>query len=202
MAEEAPSVSPTRRRLLLLAPAAVLAVGLAGAGAWLLSAEEPPVPIGGPFRLQDGTGRTVTEQDFRGRWTLVYFGYTHCPDACPMALQNMANAMDLLPPGLRERVALLFITVDPERDTPAVVRDYVSAFHAPITGLSGTPEQVVQVLRAYRVYAAKAPGKEGDYTVDHSSILYVMDPRGRFAANLTHEAPPERIAERLKALAG
>lgn len=194
--------SPTRRRLLLVAPAAVLAAGLAGAGAWLLTGGEPPVPIGGPFRLQDGAGRTVTEQDFRGRWALVYFGYTHCPDACPMALQNMADALDLLPPGLRDRVALVFITVDPERDTPAVMRDYASAFDAPITALSGTPEQVADVLRAYRVYAAKAPGKGGDYTVDHSSILYVMDPRGRFAANLTHEAPPERIAERLKALAG
>ncbi|HYZ63022.1 MAG TPA: SCO family protein [Acetobacteraceae bacterium] len=187
----------TRRSLLFLAPAGVLAAGLGGA-AWLALRPEAPIPIGGPFELVDGAGRTVTEQQFRGKWMLVYFGYTHCPDACPTALQDMANAMDLLGEKKRD-VALVFITVDPERDTPAVMKDYVSGFEAPITALSGTPEQVARAAKAYRVYYAKHPTKDG-YDMDHSSIIYVMDPRGRFVANFTHESSPEQIAARLRTL--
>src|SRR5947199_1391634 len=115
-----------RRRALLLAPAGVLLAGLAGA-AWLGTRGPAAVSVGGPFELTDGNGRVVTDRDFRGKWTLVYFGYTHCPDACPTALQDMANAVDLLGPKRRD-VAIVFITVDPERDTPAVMKEYVSAF--------------------------------------------------------------------------
>ena len=188
-----------RRRLLLLAPAGVLAIGLAGAAGWMLTREEPPVPIGGPFELVDGNGRTVTDQDFRGKWTLVYFGFTHCPDACPLALQNMAAARDLLGPA-GEQVKLVFITLDPERDTPEVMRDYVAAFGPDVSALTGSTEAVAQAAKAYRVFSAKAPTKGGDYTVDHTSIVYAMDPRGRFAANFTHETSPEGIATRLRAL--
>jgi protein SCO1 len=187
----------TRRSLLLLAPAAVLAAGLGGA-VWLGTRPEATVPIGGPFDLVDGNGRVVTDRDFRGKWTLVYFGYTHCPDACPTALQDMANAVDLL--GAKKRdVAIVFITVDPERDTPAVMKEYVSAFEAPITALSGSPEQVAKAAREYRVYFAKHPTKDG-YDMDHTSIIYVMDPQGRFVANFTHESSPEQIAGKLRTL--
>jgi protein SCO1/2 len=187
----------TGRRLLLLAPACVLAAGLAGA-AWLGTRPEATVPIGGPFQLVDGNGRIVTDRDFRGKWMLVYFGYTHCPDACPTALQDMANALDLL--GTRkDEVAVLFITVDPERDTPSVMKDYVSGFEAPIVALSGAPEQVAEAAKEYRVYYAKHPTKDG-YDMDHTSIIYVMDPRGRFVANFTHENSPEQIAAKLRTL--
>jgi len=192
-----------RRKLLMLAPAGVLGVGLLGAGSWLaLHREEAGVPIGGPFRLQAADGREVTDADFRGRWMLVYFGYTHCPDACPTALQDMANALDTLGPEVKKKVAVLFITVDPERDTPAVMRDYVTAFDAPITGLSGTPEETAAVAKAYKVYYAKHPKAGGDYDMDHSSVIYVMDPRGRFVANFTHETAPDAIAAKLRTLMG
>jgi protein SCO1/2 len=186
-----------RRALLLLAPAGVLAAMLAGA-AWLGMRPPPAVSIGGPFELMDGNGRVVTDRDFRGKWMLVYFGYTHCPEACPTALQDMANALDIVGDKKRE-VAVIFITVDPERDTPAVMKDYVSAFEAPITALSGTPEQVAAAARAYRVYYAKHPTKDG-YDMDHTSIIYVMDKQGRFIANFTHETAPEQIAAKLRSL--
>jgi protein SCO1/2 len=189
----------TRRQAALLAPAAILGVGLAAVAGYILTQEEPAIPIGGPFALLDGAGRTVTEQQFRGRWMLVYFGYTHCPDACPTALQDMANALDQL--GARKKdVAIVFITVDPERDTPAVMKDYVAAFDADITALSGSADAISKAARAYRVYYAKHPTKDGGYEMDHSSIIYLMDPKGRFAANFTHETPPDQIAAKLKKL--
>lgn len=192
-----------RRRLLMFAPAIVLAaaLGVAGAAMWT-RAPEPASAIGGPFTLVDGDGRTVTDRDFRGRWMLVYFGYTRCPDACPTALTDMANAYDMLDPAARRRIAMLFVTVDPERDTPASLKDYVASFAAPIVGLGGTPDQVRAAEMAYRVYAARHPEKDGGYSMDHSSIIYVMDPAGRFVANFTHETPPEQIAAKMKALAG
>jgi protein SCO1/2 len=192
-----------RRKLLLLAPAGLLAAALAGAGGWMaLHRDEGPIPIGGPFRLRAGDGREVTEADFRGRWMLVYFGYTRCPDACPTALQDMANALDAMGPDAKQKVAIVFITIDPERDTPAVVQDYVSVFNAPITGLSGTPEQIAAVAKAYRVYYAKHPRSGQEYDMDHSSIIYVMDPRGRFVANFTHETAPDAIAAKLRSVMG
>jgi len=190
-----------RRKLLLLSPAALLAAGLAGTAGWMaLGHDEGPIPIGGPFRLRAADGKEVSDSDFRGRWMLVYFGYTHCPDACPTALQDMANALDTLTEEQTRKVALLFITIDPERDTPAVMQDYVTAFNAPITGLSGTPEQTAAVAKEYRVYYAKHPKDGGDYDMDHSSIIYVMDPRGRFVANFTHETAPDDIAAKLRTL--
>lgn len=192
-----------RRRLLLLAPAGVLGAGLLGTAGWMaLHRDEPAVPIGGPFRLQAAGGRNVTDADFRGKWMLVYFGYTRCPDACPTALQDIANALDTLGPDAKRKVAVLFITVDPERDTPAAMADYVSAFDAPITGLSGTPAEIAAAAKEYRVYYAKHPKTGGEYDMDHSSIIYVMDPRGRFVGNFTHETAPDAIAAKLRPLIG
>lgn len=190
----------TRRQTVLLAPAAVLGAAIAGAVTYArMRPGEAAIPIGGPFQLIDGSGRTVTDQDFRGKWMLVYFGYTHCPDACPTALQDMANAIDEL--GAQKKdVAVLFITIDPERDTPAVMKDYVAAFDANIVPLSGSPEAVGRAAKAYRVYYAKHPTKDGGYDMDHSSIIYVMDTRGRFVANFTHESTPDQIAAKLKTL--
>jgi protein SCO1/2 len=155
--------------------------------------------IGGPFRLVDQNGKTVTDTDLKGKWSLVYFGYTHCPDACPTALNDIAIALDQLGPK-REAVRSVFITVDPERDTPEVLKDYVASFDAPILALSGSPEEIARAAKAYRVYYAKHPEPGGDYSMDHSSVIYVMDPEGRFTASFTHQSTPEEITERLKKL--
>jgi len=196
------------RRFILVA---VLFAGLVilGAGAFLaLSLHETPrgaagtllaSAIGGPFRLVDQDGKTVTDADLKGKWSLVYFGYTHCPDACPTALNDIAIALDELG-SKRSAVRPVFITVDPERDTPEVLKAYVTAFDAPILALTGTPEEVAQAAKGYRVYYAKHPEAGGDYSMDHSSVIYVMDPEGRFTASFTHQSAPEEIAERLKKL--
>jgi protein SCO1/2 len=155
--------------------------------------------IGGPFRLVDQNGKTVTDADLKGKWSLVYFGYTHCPDACPTALNDLAIALDQLGPK-REAVRSVFITVDPERDTPEVLKEYVTSFDAAILALSGSPEEIARAAKAYRVYYAKHPEPGGDYSMDHSSVIYVMDPEGRFTASFTHQSTPEEIAERLKKL--
>ena len=178
-----------------------LAVLLLVAGPRLLerSGAEPPVAIGGPFTLEDGGGATVSDTAFRGRWMLVYFGYTHCPDACPTALNDMANTLDLLGPQ-RRKVAPLFITVDPERDTPAVMRDYAQAFGAEIVPLTGTPAQVEAAEKEYRVYAAKHPNKSGGYDMDHSSIIYLMDPAGKFVAIFGTGTSPKDMADRMRKL--
>jgi protein SCO1/2 len=155
--------------------------------------------VGGPFRLVDQNGTMVTDADLRGKWSLVYFGYTHCPDACPTALNDIAVALDELGPK-RGAVRPVFITVDPERDTPDVLKAYVTAFDTPILALTGTPEEIAQAAKSYRVYYAKHPEAGGDYSMDHTSVIYVMDPQGRFTASFTHESSPEEIAERLKKL--
>ena len=180
-----------------------------GAGAFLvLSLHETPrgaagtllaSAIGGPFRLVDQNGKAVTDADLKGKWSLVYFGYTHCPDACPTALNDIAIALDELGPH-RDAIRPVFVTVDPERDTPEVLKSYVTAFNAPILALSGTPEEIAQAAKGYRVYYAKHPEAGGDYSMDHSSVIYVMDPEGRFTASFTQENSPEEIAERLKKL--
>jgi protein SCO1 len=155
--------------------------------------------IGGPFRLVDQNGKTVTDADLKGKWSLIYFGYTHCPDACPTALNDMSIALDELGPK-RGAVRPVFITVDPERDTPEVLKSYVTAFDAPIMALTGDPEEIARAAKGYRVYYAKHPEAGGDYSMDHSSVIYVMDPEGRFTASFTHQSTPEEIAERLKKL--
>ena len=155
--------------------------------------------IGGPFRLVDQHGNTVTDADLKGRWSLVYFGYTHCPDACPTALNDIAIALDELGPK-REAVRPVFISVDPERDTPEILKDYVTSFDTPILALTGSPEEIGRAAKAYRVYYAKHAEPGGDYSMDHSSVIYVMDPEGRFTASFTHQSAPEEIAERLKKL--
>jgi protein SCO1 len=196
------------RRFVLVA---VLFAGfvILGAGAFLaLSLRETPrgaagtllaSAIGGPFRLVDQDGKTVTDADLKGKWSLVYFGYTHCPDACPTALNDIAIALDELG-SKRSAVRPVFITVDPERDTPEVLKAYVTAFDAAILALTGTPEDVAEAAKGYRVYYAKHPEAGGDYSMDHSSVIYVMDPEGRFTASFTHQSAPEEIAERLKKL--
>ena len=165
-----------------------------GAEGTLLSAA-----IGGPFKLIDQNGHTVTNTALEGKWLLVYFGYTHCPDACPTALNNIALALSDLGADKNE-VRPVFITIDPERDTAPVMKDYVSAFDAPILALTGSDAAVAQAAKEYRVYYAKHPEPGGDYSMDHTSIIYVRDPKGRFTASFSGEDPPDQIAARLKKL--
>ncbi len=170
-----------------------------GVLAWRQVGGAGPLAIGGPFHLIDGDGKPVSDTDFRGQWMMIYFGYTHCPDACPTALSDMGLALDQLGER-RARVRPIFITIDPERDTPALLKDYVKAFGPDIIGLTGTPDQLAPVEKEFRVYALKHPTKDGDYDMDHSSIIYVMDPQGRFVTNFTHETDPAQMAKRLSAL--
>ena len=204
-AKSAPGGSP---RFVLVA-AALAALVILGAGAFLaLALRDNPrgaggtvlaSAIGGSFRLTDQNGKTVTDADLKGKWSLVYFGYTHCPDACPTALNEIALALDRLGPKGKS-VGVVLITVDPERDTSAIMKSYLESFDAPVVGLTGTAAEIAQAAKSYRVYYAKHPRSDGGYDMDHSSVIYVMDPQGRFTASFTHESTPEQIAERLKKL--
>lgn len=182
--------------LIALAVVAALAIG---ARMLLWTGGEHTTAIGGPFTLVDQDGRTVTDQDFRGRWMLIYFGYTFCPDVCPTALSVAAAAMDKLPEGQREKLVPAFITVDPGRDTPPVMKDYVGAFHPAMIGLTGSDEQVKAAMKAFKVYGAKAKGGDAaSYTVDHSSILYLIGPDGRFVQHFPHGTTDDELAVALK----
>ena len=139
--------------------------------------------IGGPFALTDQDGHTRTDRDFRGKWALVYFGYTFCPDVCPTTLQDMAIALRRLGPKARQ-VVPLFITLDPARDHPAVLKKYLAAFGPEFQGLTGTPQQITSVAHAYRVYFAKRPLPAGGYSVDHASTIYLMNPEGQFVSTI------------------
>ena len=154
--------------------------------------------IGGPFALTDHNGRRVSEADFRGRHMLVFFGFTHCPDVCPSALQVASAAIDKL--GARAAgLTPVFISLDPERDTPAQMKSYVSSFHKSFVGLTGSPEEVAAVAKAYRVYFArtKDPKSTAGYTIDHTSIIYLMGPDGTFLTHFTHATPVDTIATAL-----
>jgi protein SCO1/2 len=137
--------------------------------------------IGGPFRLTDQNGQPFSDQDLRGKSFLVFFGFTHCPDACPTTLLEISEIMRELGSDA-DRTAALFITVDPERDTPEALKDYLSSFDPHVRGLSGDSADVAAVAKAYRVYYRKIPLDDGDYTMDHTAIVYLMDKEGRFVS--------------------
>jgi protein SCO1/2 len=158
------------------------------------------IDIGGPFELVDGTGKPVTQRDFAGKFLLVYFGYTHCPDVCPATLGGMAEGISKLPHDAQARLVPVFITVDPERDTPAVVGAYAHAFGPSFVGLTGSAPEVAKVEQEYRVYAQKHELKGGDYAMDHSSVIYVMGPDGKFLAALDDTTQPAAMAARLEQL--
>ena len=204
----------------VIALAAVCVVVAAAVAAWRLtpaggseSAQTGgQAAIGGPFELVDTQGETVTERDFRGRYMLVYFGFTYCPDVCPSSLMDMSRALDRLAenaPEKAEEVAPVFITVDPERDDPAAMAAYVDNFHPRLIGLTGSPEQVKAAADAFRVYYEKvspqeyfgseaaAEGTEADYLMAHSSYMLLMGPAGGYITNFKYAATPSEIAEGL-----
>ena len=159
----------------------------------------PGVIIGGPFSLTDHTGKAVTERNFRGRYTLIYFGFASCPDFCPTELANMARAVDALGPD-GDKVTPLFFTVDPERDTVEVMAGYVTFFHPRMVGLTGTVEQAGAAARAWRVFSRKVESEgPAEYFVDHSTYVYLMGPEGDFRAMFRFGTSPEVIAAVIRA---
>ncbi len=167
----------------------------------LLQLAPQPAPIGGPFTLSDQQGRTVDDNDFRGRLMLVYFGYTYCPDVCPTTLNQMMRAYASLSPEQEAQIAPIFITVDPDRDTIHQMDQYVTSFSPALIGLTGTLEQVAATERGYHVFARKS-GNGEDYTMDHSSIIYLMGKDGRFLRHFNGDAKDQEIAEGLKQALG
>ena len=152
--------------------------------------------VGGPFHLEDQSGKVVTDQDLKGKPYLVFFGYTHCPDICPTTLFDMSQVMKQLGPDA-DRTGALFITVDPERDTPAVMKDYLSNFDPHLRGLTGDQAAIGAAIKEYRVYAKKVPLKDGDYTMDHTAMVYLMDKNGNFVApfDVSNQKPEAAAAE-------
>jgi protein SCO1/2 len=210
------SLAPSRLRWIAIVALALGVVLLAsGAVFWLRPQPVTPVAnsgviqtakgvaIGGPFQLVDQDGRAVTQGNFAGKFMLIYFGYTHCPDVCPTELQTMANALDMLGPD-EPRVAPIFITVDPERDTPDQLKGYVAAFHARMIGLTGSPEQIAAVAKAYKVYYSKPQDASGsaDYPVDHTAFVYLMGPDGAlrslFRSGISDKAMAAEIRNQLR----
>lgn len=201
-------MSPAARRgLVFLAIAAGLLVGVLASEIWrrsgdgsssLAQALSPSPTIGGPFALVDQNGRTRTSAEFRGKLMLVYFGYTYCPDVCPTELQTMSAALDLLGEGARE-VVPIFITVDPERDTPEQLKLYAESFHPSLVALTGAPDRIGEAARAYKVYVSKGKATGDDYLVDHSSYLFLMGRDGRYAQHFLPNATPEAIVAAIKA---
>jgi protein SCO1 len=157
-------------------------------------------PIGGPFALVDDTGQPRTDAEFRGRLMLVYFGYTHCPDACPTALQDMADALAKLGPAA-DQIAPIFITIDPERDTVAYLKGYAEQFDPRMIGLTGSSEQIAAAAKAYRVYFRKA-SNQPDYLMDHSSIVYLMGRDGKFLTHFTPDTTIDQMADALRRYLG
>lgn len=157
--------------------------------------------VGGPFTLTDHTGRQVTEKDYAGRHTLVLFGFTYCPDVCPSGLQVMSAALDKLGK-TAEKITPIFISLDPERDTPQQLAQYVPSFHPRLVGLTGTPEEVDKAARAYRVFYRKVRDEKSTaaYTIDHSALIYLMGPDGSYVAHFSHTTSPDTLAERIKKL--
>lgn len=185
---------------------AALALATTGCGSQsqVPAAEQPPLAgakIGGPFRLTGADGRTVTDRDFAGRYRVMYFGYTFCPDVCPTDMQAIAAGLKLLDsraPAKAKKIAAVFVTVDPERDTPAVVGRFAAAFDPRIVGLTGTPQQIEAVKKAYAVWSQKGdPSPGGGYLVNHSRQVYLMDPSNKPLALIPSDEGPQAVAAAL-----
>ena len=193
------------RSLRILVISAAFLAGLAlcfGAALMLSGRLSSPVAqqvaaIGGPFTLIDQNGHTLSDQDLKGHPFLVFFGFTHCPDVCPTTLFEVSEVLRALGPD-GDRTRALFITVDPERDTAPVMKDYLSSFDPHLIGVTGDPAGIAAVAKAYRVYYKKVPLDDGGYTMDHTAIVYLMDKNGRFVAPFSLKRPAEAAAADLR----
>jgi protein SCO1/2 len=189
-----------------LIPYLLLVAALIGGVLWYESEKVPGLgrvvttgqaDVGGPFQLTDQSGKRVSDKDFRGRYMLIYFGYSFCPDVCPTTLAVMAQALEKLGDKSR-RIAPILITIDPERDTPKVLEDYVKAFGPTFIGLTGNATEIKDVEKKFRVYAVKRPLKGGNYGMDHSSVIYLMGPDGKMVSFYDEAISPDDLAKDLK----
>lgn len=191
------------KRVSLMVAGLVAAIAIALSAGLVWTAIDAPngsrgtALVGGPFTLTDQNGQTVTADAFKGQPFLVFFGYTHCPDVCPTTLSDMTQVLQALGPS--KPAHAVFITVDPERDTSAVLKDYLSSFDPRITGLTGTPDAIAAVEKAYRVYAKRGPSENGGYAMDHTSLVYLMDKDGQFAEAFNLQQPPQKAAAEFSA---
>jgi cytochrome oxidase Cu insertion factor (SCO1/SenC/PrrC family) len=194
--------SPWARGVAVIA--LLLTLAIVGFGLWRAFAPQEPSLIGGAFSLTDQFGKTRTDADFHGQFLLVFFGFTHCPDICPVELQTLSDVMDQLG-AAAAKVTPLFISVDPARDTPEVMKQYVANFHPRIVALTGSVADVAAVAKAYRVYYAKTTGgtasnNDADYIMNHSAIVYLMGPDGRFVSHFDPGTSAAAITETLRKL--
>jgi protein SCO1/2 len=191
--------SSTRPLVVIAAFAASLAAGLLVV-LWLVGGLQKvaaPAAIGGPFQLSDQNGQPVTEASLKGKPTLIFFGFTHCPDICPTSLFEISEVLRAMGPDA-DRVNAYFVSVDPERDTQAAMKDYLSSFDPHLKGLTGDEAAVAKVISGFRVYAKKVPLKDGDYTMDHTALIYLMDKDGKFVSPFNLKRKPEEAATDLK----
>lgn len=188
--------------VLLVLTAFVAGLVIFSAAIFMIAGKAPvqtaaPSAIGGPFRLIDHNGQPVTDADLKGRPFLVFFGFTHCPDICPTTLFEVSEILGKLGKDA-DRVNALFVTVDPERDTQDKLKDYLSSFHPRLRGLTGDPAAIAAMEKTYRVYSKKVPLEAGGYTMDHTSLVYLMDKDGRFVAPFNMKRRPEDAAAELR----
>lgn len=191
-----------QRRLIIPVVCLVLGVLMLGATAFFTLRDNSTTTnvaaasgIGGDFSLVDHNGKAIGNADLIGKPSLVFFGFTHCPDVCPTALMEISQVFEAL--GKDAKVSALFVTVDPERDTPAILKDYVSNFDPRIVGVSGSREQIDAAMKSFRVFARKSPSADGGYSMDHSAVVYLMDKRGRFATAFNLQQPAKDAAKEL-----
>lgn len=189
----------TRPLVIIGAFAGSLVVGLVVV-LWLaggLRTVTAPSTVGGPFQLTDQTGQTVTEQSLKGKPTLIFFGFTHCPDVCPTSLFEISEVLRAMGKDA-DRVNAYFVSVDPERDTQAAMKEYLASFDPHLKGLTGDAAAIAKVISGFRVYARKVPLKDGDYTMDHTALIYLMDRDGKFVAPFNLKRKPDEAAADLK----
>lgn len=189
------------RRLTIATAAILLAAGALAAcdGRHGANPVQSLVRIGGPFSLVDMRGRPVTEKSLLGRPTAIFFGFTYCPEVCPTTMTDLTAWLKALGPDA-DKLNVVFVSVDPERDTPEQLRLYLSNFDPRIQGFTGTPEAVAKAAKAYRVYYQKVPQEGGGYTIDHSSSVYLFDAQGKFVEPIAYQAPPDRALRQLRDL--
>lgn len=193
----------TRRRTILLGfalLALVLVVTIAILGKPSPSPASAGATLGGPFELVDMTGKPVTEKSLLGKPTAIFFGFTYCPEVCPTTLMELTAALKALGHEA-DKLNVVFVSVDPARDTPEQMKLYLSNFDPRIQGFTGTPEAIAKTAKAYRVYYKEVPVEGGTYTVDHSSSVYLFDAKGRFVEPIAYGAPHERVLAQLRSLA-
>jgi protein SCO1/2 len=195
-------MTPQTKRIVTVIAAFIAGLAVFSVAIFVVAGRGPvPVPaapaVGGPFRLLDHNGKVVTEGDLKGKPSLIFFGFTHCPDVCPTALFDMTQVYTALGSD-GDKLSAFFVTVDPERDTPEVLKEYLSSFDPRLRGLTGDTAAVAAMEKAYRVYSKKVPLDAGGYTMDHTALVYLMDKQGRFVAPFNVKRKPDEAAAELK----